>query len=285
MANLRPMVLMVSIALACLGWGPASHAVAAPHDTLVLATTTSVQDSGLLEVLVPPFEQAAGVKVRVLAVGTGQALQIGRRGDADALLVHAPGLEKKFMNEGHGVARRSFMYNDFVLLGPAADPARVHGMKSVVEAFRAIAEARCRFVSRGDGSGTHVKEQTIWKAARVAPGGDWYLEGGSGMAATLRLASERDAYTLSDRATFLVWRDKLALRTLLEGDPLLRNIYSVIVVNPKKHPGVRVSLARQFADYLFSKRAREIIRGFGRRKFGEPLFAVLPEPKPTPEPR
>ncbi len=277
--------MMICMAIACLSWGLSTGAAADSRAALVLATTTSVQDSGLLEVLLPPFEKQAGVKVKVLAVGTGQALELGRRGDADVLLVHAPDLERAFVKEGHGVHRRSFMYNTFVLVGPADDPARVRGRKSVVDAFRAIADTKSPFVSRGDRSGTHVKELGIWKAAGISPGGAWYLEGGAGMAATLRLASERGAYTLSDRATFLVWREKLALKILLEGDPLLRNTYSVIVVNPKKHPGVAVALAEAFSDYLFSKQARRIIREFGKRKFKEPLFTVLPRPKPAPGPR
>ena len=274
------MLLGLAVLMGVVAMLPA-NASPAPAKALTLATTTSTQDTGLLDVLIPPFDKANGVKVKVLAVGTGQALELARRGDADVVLVHAPELEEKFVKQGHGIERRPIMYNDFVLVGPAADPAGVRGEQSIVAAFQAVSRRESAFVSRGDGSGTHVKEKAIWKAAQVEPKGDWYLEGGSGMAATLRLADERSAYTLTDRSTYLVWKGKLALQILAEGDPLLRNIYSVIVVDPAKHPGVNSALAERFADYLFSRQAAKIIGEFGKDRFGQALFTLLPPPKPT----
>jgi tungstate transport system substrate-binding protein len=285
MRGLRAIVLIGSVGLLGVVGGLPVGASTPAGKVLTLATTTSTQDTGLLDVLIPPFEKVSGVKVKVIAVGTGQALELGRRGDADVLLVHAPEMEEQFVKEGHGLARRPIMYNDFVLVGPKSDLAAVRGKRSVVEAFQAIAQGEAPFVSRGDKSGTHVKELALWKAAKVEPKGDWYLEGGSGMAATLRLADERAAYTLSDRFTYLVWKDKLALQVLVEGDPVLRNVYSVIVVNPEKHPGVQSDLAARFADYLFSKQAAKIIGEFGKEKFGRPLFTLLPQPKPATRPR
>ena len=285
MPDLRAAALMGLVGFLGIACALPARASAPPGKVLTLATTTSTQDTGLLDVLIPPFEKANGVKVKVLAVGTGQALELARRGDAEVALVHAPELEERFVKEGHGVERRPIMYNDFVLVGPERDPVGVRGKQSIVEAFQAIAQRESPFVSRGDGSGTHVKEKAIWKAGGIEPKGGWYLEGGSGMAATLRLADERGAYTLSDRSTYLVWKPKLALQILVEGDPLLRNVYSVMVVNPKTHPGVQSALAAQFADYLFSKQAAKIIGEFGKEKFGQPLFTLLPRPKPTPTPR
>jgi tungstate transport system substrate-binding protein len=253
-----------------IGWGAET-----PRATLTLATTTSTQDSGLLDVLLPPFERANAVKIKVLAVGTGQALELARRGDADVCVTHAPELEEQFAKEGHGLARRPFMYNDFVVVGPADDPAGTGKARSAEQAFQSIAKAEKTFVSRGDGSGTHVKEMAIWAKAGTKPAGDWYLEGGSGMAATLRLADERSAYTLSDRATYLAQKGKLSLTIVYQGDAMLRNVYSVIVVNPKKHPGANVVMAGRFADYLFSAQARRLIGSFGRDKYGERLFTLL----------
>jgi tungstate transport system substrate-binding protein len=260
------------------GWG-----VETPSATLTLATTTSTQDSGLLDVLLPPFEKANGVKIKVLAVGTGQALEVARRGDADVCVTHAPQLEEQFVKEGHGLARRPFMYNDFVVVGPTGDPAGIGKARSAQQAFQFIAKAGKTFVSRGDGSGTHVKELAIWAKAGIKPAGDWYLEGGSGMAATLRLADERSAYTLSDRATYLAQEGKpatpsagkLSLTILYQGDATLRNVYSVIVVSPKKHPGTNAIMAGRFAEYLFSPQARQLIGSFGKDKYGERLFTPL----------
>jgi tungstate transport system substrate-binding protein len=255
------------------------------EESLTLTTTTSPQDSGLLEALIPPFETANKVKVKVIAVGTGQALEIARRGDADVVMVHALEMEKAFVKEGYGLARQPFMYDDFVIAGPANDPAKIRGEHSAVEAFRRIAQTQSPFMSRGDNSGTQVKELEIWHQAGIKPGGSWYGEAGSGMAATLRVASEKQAYTLTDRPTLVVWQDKLALSLLAEGDPLLRNIYSVIVVNPQKHPGVKVALAKHFAAYLLSPSTGKIIADFGKAKYHQPLYYSLVPPKPAAKPK
>jgi len=240
--------------------------------TITLATTTSAQDSGLLETLVPLFREETGIEVKVVAVGSGQAFQIGRRGDADVLLVHDPAGEEKFMAGGFGSSRRPVMHNDFVLVGPPADPASVKGQRSIAEAFARIAQRQARFVSRGDKSGTHVKEMAVWEKARIEPGGDWYVEAGIGMGAVLRMAHEKRAYTLTDRGTFLAQRKGLDLVVLSEGDPLLINPYHVIVINPAKHPHVRHDAAQRFADFLVAPKTQQIIADFRKDRYGEPLF-------------
>jgi tungstate transport system substrate-binding protein len=240
--------------------------------TLTLATTTSTQSSGLLDVLVPRFRAVTGIEVKVVAVGTGQALELGRRGDADVLLVHDPDAEQRFMDEGFGTDRREVMHNDFVLIGPPADPAGVKGQTSAAEAFARIARRGSPFVSRGDESGTHQKEKAVWRQAGVEPRGDWYLSAGGGMGQVLRLASEKRSYTLSDRGTFLALRQGLDLPVLVEGDPLLVNPYHVISVNPAKHPHVHRGEAQEFADFLLSPGGKDLIGDFGRDRFGQPLF-------------
>jgi tungstate transport system substrate-binding protein len=240
--------------------------------SLVLATTTSTQDTGLLDALTPRFEKQTGITVKVVAVGTGQALELGRRGDADLLLVHAPALEEAFVKQGYGINRRALMYNDFVIVGPARDPAHLKGMKRAADAFRAIARSRAPFASRGDNSGTHLKELEIWKAARIKPESPWHLSSGSGMAATLRLAGEKRAYTLSDRGTFLAQKKNLDLAILVEGNPALFNPYHVITVNPKRFPWVNYAAAQRFVRFLFEPATRDLIRTFGKDKFGQPLF-------------
>jgi tungstate transport system substrate-binding protein len=242
--------------------------------TLTLATTTSTQDSGLLDVLVPRFRAQTGLEVKVVAVGTGQALELGRRGDADVLLVHDPAAEQRFMDEGFGADRREVMHNDFVLVGPPADPVGVKGQASAAGAFARIARSGSPFVSRGDESGTHQKEKAVWRQAGVEPRGDWYLSAGAGMGQVLRLASEKHAYTLSDRGTFLALRQGLDLAVLAEGDPLLVNPYHVIVVNSAKHPHVHRREAEQFADFLLSAEGQGLIADFGKDRFGQPLFFV-----------
>ncbi len=241
---------------------------------IILATTTSTQDSGLLDVLVPLFEKQTGYTVKVIAVGTGAALRMGERGDADVLLVHAPPAEEAFMEAGHGIEREYVMYNDFVIVGPAEDPAQVRGMTDAVAALKRIAGAKALWISRGDDSGTHKKEKALWKEAGITPGGEWYQESGQGMGATLRIASEKGAYTLTDRGTYLNLRDTLSLDILVEGDPRLYNVYHVIVVNPDKHPDINVEGARAFADFMTSPQVQDIIREYGVDKFGEPLFHV-----------
>ena len=247
-----------------------------PGQPLVLATTTSTYDSGLLDELLPPFEEEWGGPVRVLAVGTGEALEVGRRGDADLLMVHAPEQEKAFVAEGYGVARRPLMYNDFVIVGPGADPASVRDTATATEALRAIASAEAVFVSRGDNSGTHMKEESVWQALGLAPEGDWYLSAGSSMAAVLRLASEKAGYALSDRATFLA-QDGLDLTVLFEGDPVLHNPYAVIAVSPAKNPNVNQAGAQALVDFLFSPRGQAIVADFGREEHGQPLFHLMGE--------
>jgi tungstate transport system substrate-binding protein len=245
---------------------------ARPSPALTLATTTSTRDSGLLDVLVPKFEKETGIAVKVVAVGTGQAIQLGRRGDADVLLVHDPAAEQKFVDAGFGVGRREVMYNDFVLVGPPADPAGVKGHSSITAAFRRVARKQAPFVSRGDESGTHVKEKEIWRRAGMQPQGDWYVRAGAGMGQVLRMADQKRAYTLTDRATFLAQRKGLELVLLSESDPLLRNQYSVIRVNPDKHPHVQKEAARKFADFLLAPETQRAIAAFGKERFGQPLF-------------
>lgn len=243
--------------------------------SLTLATTTSTYDSGLLDAILPAFEEESGIKVEVVAVGTGQALALGEQGDADVLLVHARAREDAFMNEGHGIRREDVMYNDFVIVGPEGDPAGVAGMESAADALAAIAAAESTFVSRGDDSGTHTKEKLIWEQAGIEPEGDWYEAIGQGMGATLTFANEELGYTLSDRATYLsrsVDDEGFELAILVEGDPVLFNPYGVMAVNPEKSDLINAAAANQFIDWLVSVPVQELIADFGTDKFGSPLF-------------
>ena len=247
--------------------------------TLTLATTTSTENSGLLGYLLPFFEEEYNAEVEVIAVGTGQALQIGEDGNADVLMVHARSLEDAFMEAGHGVRREDLMYNDFVIVGPPDDPAGVEGMTDAPAAFAQIAEAGATFISRGDDSGTHTKEKAIWEEAGVDPAGDWYISAGQGMGAVLTMADEQQAYTLSDRATYLARTlEGTELEILVEGDPILFNPYGVIAVNPEKSPEINAELANQFIDWLISVPTQEKIGEFGRDEFGMPLFTPDSEP-------
>jgi len=240
---------------------------------IVLATTTSTQDSGLLDVLIPLFERKTGYFVKTIAVGSGQAIAMGQRGEADVLLVHSPSAERKLISDGHGIGRRLVMHNDFVLVGPLEDPARIEEQRSAVESFKRIALARSLFISRGDHSGTHAKEEEVWDLAGIKPEGQkWYQQSGLGMGQTLSVASEKKGYTLTDRGTFLALRRNLALEVLVEGDRTLLNIYHVIEVNPAKWPKVNPRGAKAFADFMVSKETQEVIRTFGVDKFGSPLF-------------
>lgn len=245
---------------------------------IILATTTSTQDSGLLDVLVPLFEKQTGYTVKVIAVGTGAALRMGERGDADVLLVHAPQAEEAFMAAGHGAERQYVMYNDFIIVGPQNDPAHIRGMHDAAAALKQIAAAQALWISRGDDSGTHKKEKTLWADAGLQVSAltsqPWYQESGQGMGATLRIASEKGGYTLTDRATYLNLQDTLHLQILVEGDPRLHNVYHVIVVNPEKHPGVHVEGARAFAAFLLSPQVQHLIASYGVDKFGQPLFHI-----------
>ena len=243
-----------------------------PPTVITLATTTSTQDSGLLDVLVPMFQAQTGIEVKVVAVGSGQALELGRRGDADVLLTHAPAAEERFMAEGWGSERRPVMHNDLVLIGPEEDAAKVRGQKSIATAFSQIAASGSMFVSRGDESGTHQKEREIWKGLGNDPGGDWYVRAGSGMAQTIRIADEKRAFTLADRATYLSMQRNCDLVILTQGDPILMNRYSVMLVSPAKHSHVKGDGAKRFADFLIQPKTKKVIASFGVEKYGEPLF-------------
>ncbi len=245
-------------------------AYAAP--SVVLATTTSTQDTGLLDVLVPAFEHASGYQVKTIAVGTGAALAMGERGDADVLLVHAPSAEEAYMTKGRGLARALVMHNAFIVVGPAADPAHVHGAASAQAAFAAIARAGAPFVSRADDSGTNIKELALWKAAAVTPAAAWYVKTGSGMADTLHVASQKNAYALTDDGTFLSQRATLAIVPLVEDVRDLRNIYHVIVVKPLEGRVANEPGARAFAAFVTSPAGQGIIGTYGRERFGRPLF-------------
>jgi tungstate transport system substrate-binding protein len=237
----------------------------------MLATTTSTYDSGLLDFLLPEFESEHNVKVDVIAVGTGQAVAIAEKGDADLILVHSRAREDKFVAEGYGVNRRDVMYNDFVILGPEDDPAGIRGLTDAALAFAKIAEAKAPLASRGDESGTHGKEKAVWQAAGIKPGGDWYLSLGQGMGATLTVADEKGAYTLADRGTYLSRKEGLGLPLLVEGDPILFNPYGVIAVNPEGRPHVQPDMAIQFIEWLTSMETQERIGEF-RHSSGEVLF-------------
>ena len=247
----------------------------AQSSVVILSTTTSTQDSGLLDVLVPIFERRTGYTVKTISVGTGQALALAARGEADVTLCHAPSLETQYLADGRMTNRRLVMYNDFVIVGPEADPARIAGERSVVAALRRIAGAGARFVSRGDKSGTHALELALWKAAGVVPAAPWYIESGQGMGATLGLADDRRAYTLTDRATLLAFGKRVALTIMVEGDRPLLNVYSVMEVNPANGPRVNAAGGRAFADFMVSPEAQQVIRTFGVDRHGRPLFVPI----------
>jgi tungstate transport system substrate-binding protein len=249
--------------------------VGAQTTAVILSTTTSTQDSGLLDVLVPLFERQSGYSVKTIAVGTGQALALAGRGEADVVLAHAPALEKKQVAEGKTLNRRLVMYNDFVVIGPADDPAKIKGTKKAADAMKAIAASGARFVSRGDNSGTHTLEKTLWKLAGVEPQGGWYIESGQGMGATLGIADDRRAYTLTDRGTYLAFQKRVRLPILVEGDKPLLNIYSVMEVNPANGPKVNTAGGKAFADFMVSTDVQTIIKTFGVDKYGQPLFVPV----------
>lgn len=239
---------------------------------LILATTTSTQDSGLLDELVPLFEEQSGFTVQTIAVGTGAALKMAEEGNADVLLVHAPTAEMVLMEAGFGKDRMLIMHNDFVIVGPAADPAAVRSMTSAGEALIKISTAEAGFVSRGDDSGTHKKEKSLWVSVDLTPAWDDYIESGQGMGATLIIASEKEAYTMTDRATYLAIQDNLDLEILVEGDKILLNIYHVMTVNPDLWENINYEAALAFAEFMTSDETQAIIREFGIDKYGQPLF-------------
>ena len=268
--------LLVTIAiLSFLSAFSLSSALAAEkvQKNVILATTTSTQDSGLLDVLIPVFEKETGFFVKTISVGSGQAMKMGEKGEADVLLVHSPDAEKAFITQGFGINRMLVMHNDFIIVGPPADPAKIKGMKSTKEALKMIAQTGALFLSRGDNSGTHAKEKGLWKAAGVVPEGQkWFQQTGLGMGQTLNIAAEKKGYTLTDRATYLALKKNLGLEILIEGEPLLLNIYHVIEVNPAKWPKVNTPGAKAFAGFMVSKKTQEIIAKFGVDKYGAPLF-------------
>ena len=245
------------------------------RDTVILATTTSVRDCGLLDEWIPMFQERYPYSVKVVAVGSGEALQMGREGECDVMLVHSPEEEERMVEEGFAVNRRPVMRNDFLIVGPAEDPAGVRAAAWPAEAVRKIASAGAGFVSRGDGSGTHVKELSLWDEAGISPSGPWYLESGKGMADTLRVASQKRAYTLTDRGTFLTMRGELELAVLYGGGESLYNLYHVMEVNPERWPDVNREGARAFSDFVTGEEAQDFLRGFGVEEYGEPLFFPL----------
>ncbi len=252
---------------------PATEAPAAPaNPEIILATTTSTRNSGLLDVLLPMFQEQTGYNVKMVAVGTGAALQMGEEGNADVLLVHAPASEVEYMNGGFGKDRFLVMHNDFVIVGPKDDPAGIKGMDTATAAFEQIANQKATFVSRGDDSGTNKMELSLWSVTGIEPAGDWYLQSGQGMGDTLNIANEKQGYTLTDRATYLAHQDTLDLDILVEGDPALLNVYHVITVNPDKWPAVNYEGAMAFARFMTDPATQDVIAQFGVEQYGQPLF-------------
>lgn len=266
---LRRLLLVVVCSLSLAG--PAR----AQSSTVILSTTTSTQDSGLLDALVPRFERQTGRTVKTISVGTGQALALAARGEADVVLVHAPSLERKYLEAGKLQNRRLVMYNDFVIIGPPDDPARIKSRPTAVDALRRVAETRSRFVSRGDRSGTHVLELGLWKQAGLEPRGAWYIESGQGMGQTLGIADDRRAYAITDRGTWLAFQRRISLPILVEKDRALLNLYSVLEVNPANGPRVNVAGGKAFADFMVAPETQAVIRTFGLDRYGQPLFVPI----------
>jgi tungstate transport system substrate-binding protein len=271
MARILAPVWLIAGALLLGAGGP----VSAQSNVVILSTTTSTQDSGLLDVLVPLFEKKSGLTVKTISVGTGQALALAARGEADVTLAHAPGLEKKYVEDGKMSNRRLVMYNDFVIIGPPDDPAKIKGLPRAVDALQRIAGSQSRFVSRGDKSGTHLLEQGLWKQAGIEPKGAWYLESGQGMGQTLGIANDRRAYTLTDRGTYLAFARRVELPILVEKDRPLLNIYSVMEVNPANGPRVNGPGGRAFAEFMLAPETQAVIKAFGVDRYGQPLFVPV----------
>jgi tungstate transport system substrate-binding protein len=255
--------------------GAPATPLTAQSRVVILSTTTSTQDSGLLDVLVPTFEKQSGLTVKTISVGTGQALALAARGEADVTLAHAPALEKKYVEDGKMRNRRLVMYNDFVIIGPEDDPAKIKGLAKAVDALKRVAASGSRFVSRGDKSGTHVLEQGLWKQAGIEPGAPWYIESGQGMGATLGIANDRRAYTITDRGTYLAFGKRIALPVLVEKDRPLLNLYSVMEVNPANGPRVNAAGGKAFADWMLTPEVQAVIRTFGVDKYGQALFVPI----------
>ena len=280
-STIRPLYQEMTLALspsfrgaARVVFGLALLSVFACGDSVdvILATTTSTQDSGLLDELLPVFEVQTGYRVKTIAVGTGEALAMGSRGDADVLLAHAPAREKEIVEAGLAINRRIVMHNDFLIVGPESDPAGIRGSSDGAESVAKVAASGARFVSRGDDSGTHIREMSLWESAAIEPEGDWYISTGQGMGATLLVAAEMGAYALVDRGTFLAMRERNGLVPQVEGDPLFLNIYSVMETNPQRFSRLNSDGARAFSEFLVGEEAQEIIRVFGVERFGQPLF-------------
>jgi tungstate transport system substrate-binding protein len=267
-------ITLLAVALFLVAGTSNLFAAAAPKQkNIILATTTSTQDTGLLDVLIPIFEKQTGYFVKTIAVGSGQAMKIGEKGEADVMLVHSPDAEKKFIADGFGVNRQLVMHNDFILVGPGTDLAKIKGVKSSADAMKMIAQTESLFLSRGDKSGTHAKEQKLWEKAAINPVGQkWYQETGLGMGQTLNVAAEKKGYTLADRGTYLALKKTLGLDILVEGDATLLNIYHVIEVNSAKWPKANAEGAKAFADFMVLKSTQDIIKTFGVDKYGSPLF-------------
>ena len=273
---MRRRIFVVTGLLLAMGALAAIQApVTSQSSTVILSTTTSTQDSGLLDVLVPMFEKQSGLTVKTISVGTGQALAMAARGEADVTLAHAPALEKKYVEEGRMRNRRLVMYNDFVIIGPEDDPAKIKGMPKAGEALKKLAASGSRFVSRGDKSGTHVLEQGLWKEAGITPAAPWYIESGQGMGATLGIANDRRAYTITDRGTYLAFQKRVSLPVLVEKDRPLLNIYSVMEVNPANGPRVNAAGGKAFADFMLVPEVQAVIRTFGVDKYGQALFVPI----------
>jgi len=269
--TLHKLFKLLSVGLLCL---LTSGLFAAEQNQVVrLATTTSTENSGLLQAILPAFENNTGYTVHVIAVGTGKALRMGRDGDVDLVLVHAPPAEEKFVNKGYGVNRRQVMYNDFVIVGPDNDPARIRGMQDPVSALTKIAQHKAMFVSRGDDSGTNKMELHLWDVAGIKPAGNWYRQAGQGMGKVLQMSGELDAYTLSDRGTWLAMRDKLPLTILTEGDPRLYNPYGIIAVNPRRYPDANYDGAMAMIHWITARQGQQLIGQY--RVQGEPLFSPI----------
>jgi tungstate transport system substrate-binding protein len=273
MRNRRMTWRWIAIVVGLAGLLALASAACGGGKEIILSTTTSTQDSGLLDVLLPKFKEESGYKVKVIAVGSGEALAMADRGDADAVLAHAPSSEQELVDKGSVINRQLVMHNDFVIVGPASDPAGIKGMESATEALTKIADQKASFISRGDDSGTDKLEKSLWKKANLTPQGqDWYVESGQGMGATLQIASQKGAYTISDRGTYLAQSANLDLEVLVEGDPVLLNVYHVMQVNPEQFKRVNAEGGKAFVDFMVSADTQKLIGDFGVEKFGQPLF-------------